>query len=532
MAEYRVTSPDGKQYRVTGPDGASDAEVLAQVKDYKPAAAPAAAAPKEAPAEPESTTAGFVGGNLNKGIAGIAGMPVDAMRNLMNLGIAGAGTVSGAFGGPMPQPLKPGPGSSEWFEGLGKKTGMIGPSAEPESPGGRYAAAGIQAIPSALMGKPSMGQLPRAVTGAVTSGVGSQLGQDVAPEGWKEFGSVAGGVAPGTKGMIPSPPRGERATSARQAERFGQAKELGIPVAPREMKPDKAQQKIQDAANKQLKLPEGTEPTAKVLEDYRAAHYKESWQPIINEPALKGVINSTTDFKRKVRTIAKEEAKLREEFPGSVKDVGLEKVTDDFLNSPYFTTQGAMDQIKRLRESSTKNLSSASSTDDSTRLGLVQRKIAKAMEDLVEENLKDIGKPDLIKNFRESRVAMAQSHAIQASLDPATGKINGRKLAAMQTEGEPLSGQLKKIATVSAAFPGAVKAPPTEDLFTHRVTPMAIENPAALAAHWGTRMADPLTKSRPYQHMFVDPSSKLTPDQQRIMRLMIGTQQIPEPPQQ
>lgn len=61
MAEYNVTGPDGAKYRVTGPDGASDADVLSQVKAYKPSRGTSAAAPDlSVPDSPTSAIPGQI----------------------------------------------------------------------------------------------------------------------------------------------------------------------------------------------------------------------------------------------------------------------------------------------------------------------------------------------------------------------------------------------------------------------------------------------------------------------------------------
>jgi len=526
MAEYNVTAPDGTKYRVTGPEGASDEQILAQIKAYKePTAKSTEPAAKPAEAEAEPSTLAFIGGNLSKGVAQLGGLPVDFARNVLNLGIAGAGTAIGAMGGKPPDLIPPAVGGSQSLEALGKKAGVITPAAEPESVGGKYAAAALQAVPSALIGKPSMQQLRRAVTGAVTSGLGAQAGADIAPEGQEAVGAALGSLLPGAASMAATPAAGERAAAAKRTQRFGEAKELGIPVPPRLMKPDPQQQKVQNAISKELKLPEGTELSPPVLQDYRAAHYREGWLPVVTDPALGGQIVSTPAFRQEIRKIALAERRLRSEFPNSVKDIGLQQVLIDFVK-PGYTTEGAMSMIKRLREGATRNLSSPTATDDTMRLGLVQRKIATAMEDLVEQNAQRINKPELVKNFREARKAMAQAHNVEAALDPVTGKVNAYKIAALQAESGSLTGQLKRLAEVTAAFPKAVKPPEvSDDVFTKRVTPMAVLHPPAMSAHLMARLFDPITTSRAYQSLFVDPRNRLTPEQQRLMRLVIGSQQ-------
>jgi hypothetical protein len=195
----------------------------------------------------------------------------------------------------------------------------------------------------------------------------------------------------------------------------------------------------------------------------------------------------------------------------------------DFIK-PSYSTQGAMSMIKRLREGARNNFSEGG--DDKIRTALVQKKLAVALEDLVEENLTRVGKPELVKNFRDSRKQMAQAFATIDALDPRTGKVNPSVYSKMLTEGEPLTGTFKTIAQVSQAFPTAAKDPRlSEELFTKRATPMSVLHPAAMMTHWGSRLGHPIAMSEPYQSMFVDPRAKLSPDQERFMRMLIGLQQ-------
>jgi len=495
-------------------------------------------APKEKPApaaapEPEDSALGFTVGNINKGIAGFAGLPLDTAQKAMNLGIAGYGAVKGALGGQPPDLLPPPVGGSEWFEKQMRRGGMMPPESQttPTSTPGRLAAAGLQALPGALAGRPSIAQLPRAATAAITSGVGSEIGRDVAPEGYEEAGAQVGALVPGARRLGATPTAAERAAAERKADAFAKAKELKTPVAPSEMKLDKKYIAQEEAImTKDLGLPAGTKPTAEVLQNYRDDKYATGYEPVA-KAFPNNTVTTNPKFRQEIDRIGKQEEQLRKEFPGSVKDVGLQDALKDF-KVRAFHADSVMDQIKRLREGATNNLSSATATDDTIRMGLVQKRIANALEQLLEDQL--AGKPEILKNFREARVKMAMSHAVQESLDPSTGRINQKKLAALLTEGGPLTGQLRQVAEVAQEFPGAVKPlSPDAGVFTKRMSPYAVSEPKAATAHLASHLLDPIRMSRPYQSMFVDPRMKLTPEQERLQRLMIGLEagQQQQPPQ-
>lgn len=497
-----------------------------------PAPAPAAGAPARAQPAPDSATA-FLSGNINKGLAGVVGMPAGFVENLLNLGIAAYGRGRG-MGAEAPAPLHGSVGTPAWFEDQMRKRGLITAASDPTSKAGEYGAAAIQAGVSAPLGAGALGarapQIARSVIPGTASGVTGQAAADIGGEEWRGVGSMA----PSMKQLAKPPSAGERGTADRQAADFAKAKEMGIPVPPRAMKPDKQQQNIQDAVNQELRFPAGTELSAKTINAANKAYWQQ-YEAVIRDPALGGTIHATPQFRQQVRQMAVDERKLRNEFPNIVKDKALQEALSDFAMRPQFTTEGAMGIVKRLRDLSSANLGKAD--DANVQLGRVQKGMAKAMEDLIEQNVQRVGRPELMQNFREARTMIAKGHDVLESLDPVTRKIDPARLSKMLTEGSPLSGALKQVAEVAGQFPGAVKAPGgSGDMFTQRMSPSAVLHPKSMALHAATKWHDPITLSRPYQEAFVNPANKLSPEQNRALQYIlstIGSQrgQIPPPPQ-
>jgi len=220
-------------------------------------AKPQASAPSAK--QPPQTLAGFVGGNLAKGVAQTAGPIAEGAQKLADLPARAGNAVmdllsgrafkptgatasqqakdelgrraDGMLPGRIAPPPSAGPlpttanrlpvGEQPLTEAL-TKTGAIGSSAEPRTTAQRYAAAGLQALPSALLPGGGMKALGR-VGAAVVSGIGGEAGRQVGGTPGQIAGSLLGGGLGGMAGAergIPKPPS--------EAARASQAS--GIPL--------------------------------------------------------------------------------------------------------------------------------------------------------------------------------------------------------------------------------------------------------------------------------------------------------------
>lgn len=118
MPQFYITSPDGKKYRVNGPEGSTKEEALAHLQSNL-----------STPTTKPEATAGdrleAAKGGVNRGLAGLAGLPVDAVENIINLGIAAYGTAKNALTGePGPEPLHGSFGGSEYLANKAQQAGI------------------------------------------------------------------------------------------------------------------------------------------------------------------------------------------------------------------------------------------------------------------------------------------------------------------------------------------------------------------------------------------------------------------------
>ena len=82
---------------------------------------------------------------------------------------------------------------------------------------------------------------------------------------------------------------------------------------------------------------------------------------------------------------------------------------------------------------------------------------AKELESALEQYAESLGKGDLVQALREARQRIAKTYSIEAALNPTTGAVDARKLAAQLAKGKPLSGELKDAAEFAARFPKAAQ---------------------------------------------------------------------------
>ena len=88
-----------------------------------------------AEAEPEAPDYGLAfRGGLNTGVASLLGLPMDTVKNVVNLGRAATGTVATAFGRPdlAPDVIEHLPGDTQTFMDLGREAGLTVDNPSPE----------------------------------------------------------------------------------------------------------------------------------------------------------------------------------------------------------------------------------------------------------------------------------------------------------------------------------------------------------------------------------------------------------------
>lgn len=311
--------------------------------------------------------------------------------------------------------------------------------------------------------------VPRVIGGAVTGGAAAGL---VDPE-QAGMGAVIGGALPPALGIagavgqkIGRTVRGPEQAPELQAAISG-ARQAGYVIPPSQAKPSLVNRTLEGFSGKlttaqnasaknqaitnrlaaeALGLPADAHITPNVLKDMREVAGR-----AYAELGSTGMITPRQPYFDALEDIARPYRLTAGAFPNAQPSPVLQLV--ESLRSPAFASAAAVEKIKHLR----------TSADDAFRtgntdIGRAARAAARALEDAVEDHLTVIGEPQKLRAFREARQLIAKTYTVEKALNPASGTVDARKLAAELKKGKPLTGGIKEAAEFAAQFPKAAQA--------------------------------------------------------------------------
>jgi hypothetical protein len=170
-----------------------------------------------------------------------------------------------------------------------------------------------------------------------------------------------------------------------------------------------------------------------------------------------GTIKADDAFSRTVKDAGQRAEGFSKDFPELVnKDT--EKLIESFAGKSSFDSQSAIEAIKRLREGQRAVASNYQATAEAKAFGRTQGKLADAIEGLVERNLDEAGRPELLTSFRDARKTLARVYDVERAMNPASGNVDARKLK-KALEKNRLTGDLKTAAEFGQSFKTAAKTP-------------------------------------------------------------------------
>lgn len=423
-------------------------------------------------------------GGVNRGIAAIAGLPVDTAENVINLGKAGFGSVMTALGrSDLAPELTSGSflGSqhiAQLMERFGIRASNPNPQDVPSqmlyragtiAPGVAFNAGGINSYRDML----------NPLVQTVLSATGGAVGEQVAGPNGAMLGALAPAAASAAYSAARAPSLEQRRINNVEQDRIAaNARAEGMTIPPVQTNPGNIvnqvtqgmgsgkartemvassmnQPRINDIAKTDVGLPPTTPLTAQALEAIR--------QTAGN--AYQAVKDWGAQFNLRIRPDARYNADLRSlggdfnaiatRFPEIAKNEGIDTIRASLFNQ-NISPMEAIELTKKLRFDASKNLKAF---DDPAKaaLGQAQRGAANAIENLLERTLSRSGQQNLLDDFRNARRQIAISHDIESAL--VGGNVNPQALAAIIKKGDYLSGGLRNVAEAARVYQGAFRPP-------------------------------------------------------------------------
>lgn len=413
--------------------------------------------------------------------------------------------------------------------GAGRVAGMVAPA---------IAGAGtIGQIPSFAKAAPlvqntALGAVSGALTPEETGKTGVEMYKEQAKQGAIGAG-LGAALTPLQKlaGVLRGPEQ-----PAQMAGAIEKAREAGYVIPPTQARGDitnrlmegiagkattaqNASAKNQEVTHKlvaqSLGLPEGEVILPEVLKDLRQTA-GQAYSKLENI----GTITPGKEYLEGLNKIASKSLKSQEGFPQAKVSPIIELV--DSLKSKSFDSASAIAMISDLRNTS--NKAYAASDKD---LGKAAKDAATLLEDTIEKHLETTKATDLLKDFRDARQLIAKSYSVEKALNPASGTVDARQLAAQLKRGKPLSEELKTVAQFAGQFPKAAQV--TEkmgslpqispvDMFAGGLASL-LTSPAALAGVAARPALRAAALSEPVQNRLIQ-SAKISPEQANLAKLL------------
>lgn len=471
MPRFNVNAPDGSVIPVDAPEGATEQDAIAFAASvWKPKSAPADLISQipgtVRPGVPDQPTSRLdkIRGGIEAGASLATAIPAGVVGQVVGLG---QGVLGGKYGTSQ--------GVKEAADTASRVTGAM-----TYQPRGQAGQEYVQTVGNALnnsgiigVGLPELNMLGKTLPSATRA-----IGDVVRSEGNLIKGAV----------QAPLEARAARINDARVAQSWQnaprieaaqKANKLGIVLDPAVSNPTKT--------NKALAAVAGTQD----LEASLSKTNMPKWNSLVkkdlglpeNSVLDKDAINAALDMHSgpaaKVREIP-----MLEADPAVLKKIedlrisrpligGREKAaaTNQAVNEAIsdikqgYSGSEAIENIRELRHNATAVLRSSDMGNQIEPAIMAKAeahlKIANALEDLIDANVKD---PKVVSDLRAARAKQANIFDTARAIDYATGQVDPAVLAKMVSDGKKLSGVAKDIGEIASNYPGVAKVKGSDSL--------------------------------------------------------------------
>lgn len=199
-------------------------------------------------------------------------------------------------------------------------------------------------------------------------------------------------------------------------------------------------------ANKSLGLPEDAVLTPELLKLVR-----DKAGQFYDTLSNAGIVVPKKTFHDALDKAGEAAVKAEMNFPNATSKQILETIGS--VRKDAFDAGSAISRIKQLRTEA--DIAYRAGNND---LGKATKEAATALENAIESHLIDLKQPDALNKFKEARQLIAKTYTIEKAMNPKTGSVDAKALAARLKQGKPMSGELKDIAEFGLAFPKAAQS--------------------------------------------------------------------------
>lgn len=468
----------------------------------------------------------------------LAGLPIDTVQNIINLGISAYGGAKAAMGADvseLPESIGPLPWGSQDIERRITSTMGGSPFAPAEqTPLHENIKMGASVMSGgALAPAKSVGQVTQNIAAMAPAAGGAVVGKELFPD--QPLAPIAGMMV---GGAVKPTYQTARASAMKPKEAFIKANKLGYKVPPSLAKPTKTQQTIEGAAGvvptkqaasvynqkitnnlikKDLGYPKDTPLSSEGLNAIRIQAGK-----AYDKVAKVGPMSVDKTFSDDLAKISSKGSVIAQEMPALVKkDVG-ELVAS--FNRNRYSSESVIEGIKQLRADS--KVGFKSQDPSVVAMAKAKGKIAEAFEGLMERNLSK-SNPGLVPEFKAARQKIAKTYTVEKALkgENVDAVALGREL----DKGRPLSGVIKDVAEFGQNFKGAAQVNPPQqtgfrpgDVLPGVVGAVGTQNPAWLVAMAARPATRAVMLSKGYQNRL----AKVYPKQIAEIRKLPAESQI------
>ena len=442
------------------------------VAPVKPTATPAKTPAEASKAPQEASWGNVVRSAPVKALAGVADTLYNAPENLVNLSKMVYGAGATALGRPDLAPNVTAP--TNVAQNALTRMGAIAPT-ENMTTGQRIVDTGLQAATTGLI-NPASG-VRNAMSNVVKGGIAGTIGQTATEAtGSPLVGLAAGMVTPTLlEGRAASTAAAAQSAQARNAVRdqtLQAGQQQGLMVTPGSVKPTasrvaaeqiagksrveqqismKNQEVFDSLARRAVGLPENAALTVPAMKAVRAEEYAKGYVPLTQA----GPIPTDQTFKQQLVDIAGKFTGPSKSFPGAMPDE-VKKLVGS-LRVGQFDAADGIQMSQTLRDAA-----SGSFRQGNNGLGHAQIAASRAIEDQIERQLAAMNNPQaaqMLQQFRDSRVRMAVSHAVEDAIHVGSGSIDASKLASDLQKGKMLTNELETAARFANTFKNVSKSP-------------------------------------------------------------------------